>query len=241
MNDTAYLAHHGTKGMKWGNRKYQNADGSLTSLGRIHYGVGQAREAVRKKIKPTNAELNAQIRKQKSKNLNKQKRQELRDLKKGITKDAQSPSSKKATGQHKKFSEMSDEDIQKRINRLKSEVTLAELEATKSMGPGTRFVYEAVKQGGKQGISNLVSNAITKKGEYQVSKWINEATKSDAAKAAKKDNNSQESADAIKRRNEVMISNEKAMQESLKTQRMIQEAADRSRGIEPEKKKKKDN
>ena len=29
-----YLVHHGVKGMKWGVRRYQNADGSLTSAGK---------------------------------------------------------------------------------------------------------------------------------------------------------------------------------------------------------------
>ena len=31
---TNYLVHHGVKGMKWGVRRYQNADGSLTAAGR---------------------------------------------------------------------------------------------------------------------------------------------------------------------------------------------------------------
>lgn len=34
------LSHSGIKGMRWGRRRYQNQDGSLTPLGRSHYGVG---------------------------------------------------------------------------------------------------------------------------------------------------------------------------------------------------------
>lgn len=38
-----YLAHHGTKGQKWGVRRFQNADGTLTDEGRRHYGYGSRR------------------------------------------------------------------------------------------------------------------------------------------------------------------------------------------------------
>lgn len=40
MNENnEYLSHHGIKGQKWGLRRYQNQDGSLTAEGRRHRGL----------------------------------------------------------------------------------------------------------------------------------------------------------------------------------------------------------
>lgn len=35
--ETNYLIHHGIKGQKWGVRRYQNADGTLTNAGKKRY------------------------------------------------------------------------------------------------------------------------------------------------------------------------------------------------------------
>ena len=40
-----HLAHFGIQGMKWGQRRFQNADGSLTSLGEKRYGKNGNRSA----------------------------------------------------------------------------------------------------------------------------------------------------------------------------------------------------
>lgn len=57
------LYHHGTKGMKWGRRLYQNEDGTLTPLGRIRYGKEKARQldnlAKARAAKQTKAEYEA--------------------------------------------------------------------------------------------------------------------------------------------------------------------------------------
>ena len=44
---TNYLAHHGVKGQRWGVRRYQNYDGTLTDAGRKKFGVKTARKFYR--------------------------------------------------------------------------------------------------------------------------------------------------------------------------------------------------
>lgn len=39
-----FLAHYGTKGQKWGVRRFQNEDGSLTEAGKARYGVGDKKD-----------------------------------------------------------------------------------------------------------------------------------------------------------------------------------------------------
>lgn len=67
MVENTYLAHHGVKGMRWGVRRYQNKDGSLTSEGKRKYGYGHnynqdliiSRGSTVSRISYTNKETNS--------------------------------------------------------------------------------------------------------------------------------------------------------------------------------------
>ena len=57
VGDSDYLAHFGIKGQRWGIRRYQNEDGSLTPEGRERYGV-EGNERSVKEAKELQRELN---------------------------------------------------------------------------------------------------------------------------------------------------------------------------------------
>lgn len=42
------LCHYGVEGQKWGERRYQNYDGTLTDEGRRHYGYSETKKAIKK-------------------------------------------------------------------------------------------------------------------------------------------------------------------------------------------------
>lgn len=57
-----YISHFGVKGMKWGVRRYQNRDGSLTPEGRKRYGRSEDSEIVRElRKKPVSAMSNQEL------------------------------------------------------------------------------------------------------------------------------------------------------------------------------------
>lgn len=55
-NDQA-LSHHGIKGMKWGRRRFQNADGSLTPAGRARYADNPAESRKTRQAKEARSRL----------------------------------------------------------------------------------------------------------------------------------------------------------------------------------------
>lgn len=57
------LYHHGTKGMKWGVRRYQNKDGSLTQEGKMRAANKEKKQAMKKDVKYRKALSDADIKK----------------------------------------------------------------------------------------------------------------------------------------------------------------------------------
>lgn len=51
------LIHWGIRGQKWGLRKYQNPDGTLTPEGRIRYGKGHKKQLTKEAIEKKRAEV----------------------------------------------------------------------------------------------------------------------------------------------------------------------------------------
>lgn len=54
-DETSSLSHHGILGMKWGVRRYQNSDGTLTAAGKKRYGVESSN--IRSKSEQTKDDL----------------------------------------------------------------------------------------------------------------------------------------------------------------------------------------
>ena len=60
------LKHYGTKGMKWGVRRYQNADGSLTAAGKKRYAKLEAEMKTLKPKKKSNVEETEKVERKKT-------------------------------------------------------------------------------------------------------------------------------------------------------------------------------
>lgn len=126
----AELIHAGTKGMQWGKRLYQNKDGSLTPLGRLRYlkSDGNLNEAGKKyyaKEAQLLKEKKARLRNMQKADAKLAKNEKLREevekletIEKKMQKSERvdtTPTKPKAS------SDMSDSELQSKVNRLRNE------------------------------------------------------------------------------------------------------------------------
>lgn len=153
MNNTE-LFHTGVKGMKWGVRRYQNKDGSLTPLGKKRYAKELAKlEAEKKRIHQQ--ELTAK----KLKKLE-DMRKDLDERKKALKPDDAPEPAKQQKAQpapqKRKLSELSNEEIQAKIDRMNLENKYKSLAqeridavSNKEVSKGRKIVDEILIEAGK--------------------------------------------------------------------------------------------
>ena len=158
-NYTTELWHHGIMGMKWGIRRYQNPDGSLTIAGKIRYGNKNRLEAsVNKKAAKLQRKYNDLTGKSIRQN--------------NAAKDKTKEEARKKDLKSKSISEMSSEELQAAINRINLEKIY--LQAMESVNPrkvnlGQKFIYSfkdqavnSISKGAAEALGDVVKGALTK-------------------------------------------------------------------------------
>ena len=153
MNN-AELYHHGVKGQRWGIRRYQNKNGSLTAYGKKRYAKELAKlEAEKKRVRQYE---------QTAKKMSKldDMRKDLDERKKALNPDDTPESAKQqkapSVPQKRKLSELSNEEIQAKIDRMNlenkyKELAQARIDAVskKEVSKGRKFAEEVLTNAGK--------------------------------------------------------------------------------------------
>lgn len=178
------LYHYGILGMKWGVRRFQNKDGTLTAKGKKRYSAEMEKlkkeETVLKNKQRTQAKIDKLMK----------KRQEIDDMKKqmsGKTGDNKSVKSttRDVSTKPKSIKDMSDEELASRINRMRLEQTYVSL-LPKEKSAGENFVNKYLKPASKKVADKLSDTVLDKVNKTMRDKFGLDADEK-AIKALKKE------------------------------------------------------
>lgn len=146
--DKATLEHWGIKGMKWGIRRFQNKDGSLTAAGRKRYNDPAEGD------KSTSAS-------------NKSKSNSSSGKSSSLSKSSSSSGEKQDPVIKRKPSEMTDSELNAAINRMQLEKRYMDLlpkepaPTPKQKSAVSRFISSAMKDVALPALTNSARNALT--------------------------------------------------------------------------------
>ena len=169
------LVHWGIKGMRWGVRRYQNKDGSLTDAGkkRLKAETDKVREEERvlKNRKATQAKIDKLEARKKAAADEKKALDDAEAAKSGkgkkrggSTKDGDAGAEKKTK---KSVDEMTDEELFNAVNRARMEDAYRQLRPEQEAKPkfGAQMLNDVIKPAATNAGKKFVENALTKIGE----------------------------------------------------------------------------
>lgn len=182
------ISHHGIKGQKWGIRRYQNSDGTLTDAGKKRYGTVENFEKAqkRKKVVVASAASVAAIGavvgtavlakrlKRPYKGLSDFERRDLADFDKNGLDAFTGIGTKNNRRLNKKLARlksMSDDDLLERIGRLENEKRYVDLSRDIN-GVGQSKVKKIMRRAGETAVSTAVTGIATAGATYAGKKAI---------------------------------------------------------------------
>lgn len=148
-NYEVVLEHHGVKGMKWGVRRYQNKDGSLTPRGKRRLGIGESISGYFKKRKAESVKKKAAAEKQKVED---EERKKIEDAE---TKKAAVLKSRSAKALYENADLFTTDELRTAKARLELERDIARL-SPEEVDSGQKFADKFIKTSGN--IANMVDS-----------------------------------------------------------------------------------
>ena len=188
------FCHSGIKNMKWGVRRYQNPDGSLTPAGRIRYGVGAARKKAAPKAKAASSKDQERAAARAKRIEARQAKKDARIAEKNARKEAERKREQDAKElqryeelRRKPASKLTAAEMAELTARLTAEKQYKELlRATEEpkLFDGKKFVVDVLQDSGKK----ILSGAIT----YGAGKFINAVVGDEVFKVGNNDSKKQD-------------------------------------------------